>query len=157
MHLSKVVSSGSKRVRSKSVNFSSDRLSTLCADERNSNDCIAAPETAILPDRAFKNRREASMTLPQHTMTASAISVCPIFDYLDRAAAKFSDSPAIEFLGRRWTYGALGKLVDRAARGRDECLSGAPVIRPQLSDASSIAQAACFKLARRDGTHRKAC
>ena len=57
------------------------------------------------------------MTLPQHTMTASAISVCPIFDYLDRAAAKFSDSPAIEFLGRRWTYGALGKLVDRAARG----------------------------------------
>ena len=57
------------------------------------------------------------MTLPQPMMTANTIPVCPVFDYLDQAAANYGDSPAIEFLGRRWTYGALGKLVDRAARG----------------------------------------
>lgn len=57
------------------------------------------------------------MTLPNSTTIAATIPVCPVFDYLDKAAADFPDAQAIEFLGRRWTYGALGKLVDRAARG----------------------------------------
>jgi long-chain acyl-CoA synthetase len=57
------------------------------------------------------------MTQSQQTMTASGISVCPVFDYLDQAAASHGDSRAIEFLGRRWNYRELGRLVDRAARG----------------------------------------
>jgi long-chain acyl-CoA synthetase len=35
----------------------------------------------------------------------------------DAAVARFSSRPAIDFLGRRWTYGQLADLVDRAARG----------------------------------------
>jgi len=31
--------------------------------------------------------------------------------------ARFGDRPALEFLGRRWTYAALGALVARATRG----------------------------------------
>ncbi len=57
------------------------------------------------------------MTLPNSMNTAATIPVCPVFDYLDKAAANYPEARAIEFLGRRWTYRALGKLVDRAARG----------------------------------------
>jgi long-chain acyl-CoA synthetase len=36
---------------------------------------------------------------------------------LDAAVARYADRPAMEFMGRRWTYRQLGQLVDRAARG----------------------------------------
>ncbi len=36
---------------------------------------------------------------------------------LDAAVARFPGQPAIDFMGRRWTYAALGALVDRAASG----------------------------------------
>ena len=35
----------------------------------------------------------------------------------DAAVARFASRPAIDFLGRRWTYRQLGEQVDRAARG----------------------------------------
>lgn len=38
-------------------------------------------------------------------------------DLLDRAVALHPDWPAIDFLGRNWTYAELGGLVRRAARG----------------------------------------
>ncbi|WP_052945242.1 long-chain-fatty-acid--CoA ligase [Acidisphaera rubrifaciens] len=38
-------------------------------------------------------------------------------DMLAQSGARFGDRPAVEFLGRRWTYSALGALVARAARG----------------------------------------
>ena len=38
-------------------------------------------------------------------------------DMLAQSVALFGDRPAVEFLGRRWTYAALGALVARAARG----------------------------------------
>ena len=38
-------------------------------------------------------------------------------DLLDRAVAEHPDWTAIDFLGRRWTYRALGDLVRRVARG----------------------------------------
>ena len=41
--------------------------------------------------------------------------VCP--DLLDRAAKLYPDSPAIHFLGRRWTYGELARDVERVAAG----------------------------------------
>ncbi|WP_116089879.1 long-chain-fatty-acid--CoA ligase [Sphingomonas crusticola] len=38
-------------------------------------------------------------------------------DLLDRAVAEHGDWPAIDFLGRGWTYAELGELVRRATRG----------------------------------------
>jgi len=38
-------------------------------------------------------------------------------DLLDKAVAHHGNWPAIDFLGRRWTYCELGELVRRAARG----------------------------------------
>ena len=39
---------------------------------------------------------------------------------LDATVAAHGDRPAIDFLGRRWTYAELGRLVDRAARGLED-------------------------------------
>ena len=38
-------------------------------------------------------------------------------DALRDAVAQFGARPAMDFLGRRWSYGQLGDLVDRATRG----------------------------------------
>ena len=41
----------------------------------------------------------------------------PVWHLLDEAMARFPARPCIDFLGRRTTYGELGLLVDRAAKG----------------------------------------
>jgi long-chain acyl-CoA synthetase len=41
----------------------------------------------------------------------------PLQQILEDAVAKWSDRPAISFMGKRLTYGELGRLTDRAARG----------------------------------------
>jgi long-chain acyl-CoA synthetase len=41
----------------------------------------------------------------------------PVFDLADEAAKRFADRPAIDFLGKHWTYRELGELIDRAALG----------------------------------------
>ena len=46
-----------------------------------------------------------------------AIEPRPATALLDAAVARFSKRPCIDFLGRRWTYGEIGDLVDRAAAG----------------------------------------
>ena len=50
------------------------------------------------------------MTIPVH----------PLPDLLDRSAAAYPGRPALSFMGRRWSYAQLGRLVDRAARGLQE-------------------------------------
>lgn len=40
-----------------------------------------------------------------------------ITDLLDHAIAHHADRPAIDFLGRKWTYGKLGEMVEHAAWG----------------------------------------
>ncbi len=47
--------------------------------------------------------------------TPIAVSTLP--ELLDRAVKAFGDRPALEFRGRRMTYGELGARVDRLARG----------------------------------------
>jgi len=47
--------------------------------------------------------------------TPIAVSTVP--ELLDRAVKAFADRPALEFRGRRMTYGELGARVDRLARG----------------------------------------
>jgi len=46
-----------------------------------------------------------------------AIEPRPATALLDAAVARFSKRTCIDFLGRRWTYGEIGDLVDRAAAG----------------------------------------
>ena len=38
-------------------------------------------------------------------------------DFMDNAVRDHGDRPAVDFMGRTWTYRALGRLVERAARG----------------------------------------
>ncbi len=45
------------------------------------------------------------------------VAVSPVGDLLTDAVARFGTRPALEFLGRRWSYAALGALVSRATRG----------------------------------------
>ena len=45
------------------------------------------------------------------------IPIKPIYDLLDEAVAKWGQKPALDFLGRQWSYQQLGELVDKAAAG----------------------------------------
>lgn len=41
----------------------------------------------------------------------------PVFDLLDRSVRSHAARPALSFLGRRWTYAEVGRMVDAAAAG----------------------------------------
>jgi long-chain acyl-CoA synthetase len=41
----------------------------------------------------------------------------PLYALADEAVAKFPDKPAVEFLGRRFTYAEIGRMIDQAADG----------------------------------------
>jgi long-chain acyl-CoA synthetase len=64
-----------------------------------------------------------------------------ITDLLDNAVALYPDRIAIDFLGRTWTYGEIGGLVQRAARGLqdqglkkgDRSAFACPIVRTSLS------------------------
>ncbi|HEY4995848.1 MAG TPA: long-chain fatty acid--CoA ligase [Aestuariivirga sp.] len=45
------------------------------------------------------------------------IPIKPIYSLLDEAVAKRGQKPALDFLGRQWSYQQLGELVDKAAAG----------------------------------------
>jgi long-chain acyl-CoA synthetase len=45
------------------------------------------------------------------------IAVKPMHALMEDAAARFGDQPCIDFLGRRYSYGEIGRLVRRAAQG----------------------------------------
>lgn len=46
-----------------------------------------------------------------------AIRTEPVYRMIDRAATLHHDRPAFDFLGRRWTWGEMGRLVNRMAKG----------------------------------------
>ena len=48
---------------------------------------------------------------------SGAIPALPVDELLTDAAARFPDTPAMDFLGKRMSYAELGKLVERAAAG----------------------------------------
>ena len=60
-----------------------------------------------------------------------AITPRLLTELLDTAAAEHGDWPAVDFLGRRWSYAALHLLVQRAARGLQD-LGVAPGTRVGL-------------------------
>ena len=49
--------------------------------------------------------------------TAQTLPACPVPELLDQTLARTPNAPAIDFLGRGWSYRQLGDLVSRAARG----------------------------------------
>ncbi len=51
------------------------------------------------------------------TTTLPEVPVRPLYEFLDQAAASHSQKPAMDFLGRQWTYAELGDMVNRAAAG----------------------------------------
>ncbi|HEV7372483.1 long-chain fatty acid--CoA ligase [Arenibaculum sp.] len=68
----------------------------------------AAIERSARPwDRAYPADVDWGARLPEQ----------PLHELFDEAAARFSDRPCIDFLGKRYTYGQIGRLVDRAAAG----------------------------------------
>jgi long-chain acyl-CoA synthetase len=54
---------------------------------------------------------------PENIDWAMRLPSKPLFQFLDDTVARFPHRPAIDFLGRKYTYRELGHLVDRAARG----------------------------------------
>ncbi|MBD1547884.1 long-chain-fatty-acid--CoA ligase [Roseibium aggregatum] len=47
----------------------------------------------------------------------SAFTPRPVHGYLEDTVRQFGDRPAIDFLGRMWSYAQLGALVDKTAAG----------------------------------------
>ena len=41
----------------------------------------------------------------------------PLYSIMDEAAARFHDRPCVDFLGKIYSYGEIGDLVNRAASG----------------------------------------
>ncbi len=48
------------------------------------------------------------------------IAVKPLYAVLDDAVARFPDNGCVDFLGKKYTYRDIGRLVDRAAKGLQE-------------------------------------
>ena len=54
---------------------------------------------------------------PENVDWHAPIPVKPIYALLDDTAGRYPDYPAFDFMGKKWTYGELARLVDRFARG----------------------------------------
>jgi long-chain acyl-CoA synthetase len=63
--------------------------------------------------------------MPDSTQMAVPPEALPVDELLRTSARAHGGSPAIDFMGRQWTYAGLDKLVDRAAKG----LQGLGVVR----------------------------
>lgn len=48
---------------------------------------------------------------------ATAFEPRPVHQYLDDTVAEFGNNPAIDFMGKGWTYSELGALVEKTAAG----------------------------------------
>lgn len=68
----------------------------------------ATPEPQPYPWEAF---------YPDGIDWHAEIPVAPVPDILDRAVENWPERPALRFMGKRYSYAELGKLVDRAAKG----------------------------------------
>ncbi|MDA8247641.1 MAG: AMP-binding protein, partial [Rhodospirillales bacterium] len=51
------------------------------------------------------------------SMAPGPIEAVPVPALLQRSVARFPARPALSFMGRRWSYAALGAWVSRATRG----------------------------------------
>jgi len=65
--------------------------------------------------RVADTRGPAAETMPPDEMPAFAPRL--LTDLLDHAVARHGSWPAVDFMGRKWTYSEIGELSRRAARG----------------------------------------
>lgn len=54
---------------------------------------------------------------PPEVSWARPLDAKPVYALLEETVARWPDRPALDFLGRRYSYAELGDLVDRAAQG----------------------------------------
>jgi long-chain acyl-CoA synthetase len=54
---------------------------------------------------------------PAEVEWSTEFPAMPLWDLFDQAVGRYADNPCLDFLGARWTYGEVGRLVDRAAVG----------------------------------------
>ena len=54
---------------------------------------------------------------PDTVSWSADVPVRPMHAYMDRAADTWAARPAVDFLGKRYSYGQIGALVNRAAKG----------------------------------------
>lgn len=54
---------------------------------------------------------------PTNIKWDAKIEAKPLYSLLDEVVHNFPDNPAIDFMGRKFTYSELGKLVNKAAEG----------------------------------------
>ena len=54
---------------------------------------------------------------PKHVNWRAAITPRRLDDLMTDAVARFGHHPAIDFMGKRWSYNDLGVLIDAAAHG----------------------------------------
>src|SRR5512143_1103953 len=47
----------------------------------------------------------------------ASIAVKPVHSLMDDAVARFAERTCIDFLGKRYSYAEIGRLVNRAAKG----------------------------------------
>jgi long-chain acyl-CoA synthetase len=57
---------------------------------------------------------------PEELDWRAEIPVKPLFDVLDDAVERFPDNPCVDFLGKKYSYRDIGRLVDCAAKGLQE-------------------------------------
>ena len=57
---------------------------------------------------------------PEDVDWRAEIAVKPLYAILDDAVARFPDNSCVEFLGRKYSYREIGRLVDCAAKGLQE-------------------------------------
>ena len=55
---------------------------------------------------------------PPDISWSDPFEIVPIWEMLARRVARAGDRPCLDFLGRRYSYAEIGRLVDRAAAGR---------------------------------------
>jgi long-chain acyl-CoA synthetase len=77
---------------------------------RKRSDPVEMESTAIAPNVWDKSYA------PGVEWSASIVSA-PLWALIDGAVSKYGDRPAIDFLGRKYSYKVLGRLVDQAAEG----------------------------------------
>ena len=54
---------------------------------------------------------------PANVDWSAEFPAMPLWDLFAQAVDRFADRPCLDFLGRGWSYGQVGRLVDRAAAG----------------------------------------
>ena len=58
-----------------------------------------------------------SAVYPEDIQWDAQIPASPITSVIDDSISRFPNNPCIDFLGNKYTYSALGKLIDQAAQG----------------------------------------